>query len=618
MAKKKVVLFTEAKKRACECDAETIAFFRRNPCIACEMLLGIRLLDSQKYILESTWNASHSVWACSRNFGKSFIGAIIMILKALLYENQAIYIVSSVGDQSKETFNKIEEIVLRLGKTSASIKSLKDIAEKETKKSNSANKTGFSHNPSGYHVEFYNGSEIYTLNGNPDANRSRRASLIFFDEAAFCSDELITVCEAFATQNSDFITDVDTNYNPETEPRRVPTQLIYASSQDDMTKLFYKHYKNFAIKMLAGDRNYFVCDMICDTAIDTYMNGRKYTPLLTREKVEAALKANRDKALREYYNKPTMDGGVSQIIKWATVRRNERDILPSLQWKPDQKICLAFDPSRTDDNSILTAMQIYEDPEIGFCGDIVNCVNMIDLASRRKFKLDSNRQLEELHNWLSIYNGQNPDYEYIDCLLIDQGAGGGGTSTYADHLLNNWKDKYGKEHRGLIDASHEIYEGYQKRYPDAVDKVRLINPRKYRTQMVEEFIELMELGVIHFPREWNGSDYIRIFSGADSNGEEVFKTYELSEDEKLALTNIDLAKIEITSIHKTQNPEKTSVTYALAKDKENKMHDDRFYSIILLAHRLYELRRSKSVRDRVIHQNTDFTNKFCFRKPKIK
>lgn len=569
---RQAVIMTEIKRRACELDAATIAYYRRNPCIACEDLLGIKLLDSQKYILQSTWNASHSVWCCSRNFGKSFIGAIIIILKALLYENQAIYIVSSVGDQSKETFSKIEEIIMRIGKTSASIKSLKDIAEKETVKS-PTNKTGFNHNPAGYHVEFYNGSEIFTLNGNPDSNRSRRATFIFFDEAAFCSDELIAVCEAFATQNTDFITATDSDYNPEIEPRRVPTQLLYASSQDDMTKMFYKHYKNFALKMLAGDRNYFVCDMVCDTAIETYMQGKPYTPLLTREKVDAALKANREKALREYYNKPTMDGGVSQIIKWGTIRRNERDILPILSWNANQKIALALDPSRTQDNSILTAMRIYKDQELGYCGDIINCVNMVDVASRKKYKLDSNRQIEEIRNYLMKYNGQNPDYEYIDCLLIDQGAGGGGTSTYADQLLNNWKDRYGKEHRGLIDASHEIYEGYTKRYPDAIDKLRLISPKKYRTQMVEEFIELMGLGVIHLPREWNGSDFIRFASGVDSSGEEILKTYELSDEEKMALTNIDLAKIEITSIHKTQNPEKTTVSYALAKDKENKMHE---------------------------------------------
>ena len=97
-----------------------------------------------------------------------------------------------------ETFNKIEEIVTRVGKTAASIRSLQDIAEKETVKS-STNKSGFSHNPAGYIVEFYNGSSIHTLNSKPDSVRGKRSGLIFFGEAAFCSDGLIVVCEAFAT-----------------------------------------------------------------------------------------------------------------------------------------------------------------------------------------------------------------------------------------------------------------------------------------------------------------------------------------------------------------------------------------------------------------------------------
>ena len=174
-------LMSERKKRICELDAESIAFYRRNPCIACEDLLGIKLIDSQKYILQQSWNKPHVLWCCSRNFGKSFLGAIFMVLKAILYENQAIYIVSSVGDQSKETFTKIEEIVLRIGKTSASIRSLKDIVEKETVKS-ANNKTGFSHAQAGFHVEFYNGSEIFTLNGNPDNNRSKFIIYIFIIE----------------------------------------------------------------------------------------------------------------------------------------------------------------------------------------------------------------------------------------------------------------------------------------------------------------------------------------------------------------------------------------------------------------------------------------------------
>lgn len=585
-------LMSERKKRICELDSESIAFYRRNPCIACEELLGIKLIDSQKYILQASWNKPHVLWCCSRNFGKSFLGAIFMILKAILYENQAIYIVSSVGDQSKETFSKIEEIVLRIGKTAASIDSLKDIVEKETKKSGN-NKTGFGHAQSGFHVEFYNGSEIFTLNGNPDNNRSRRATLVFFDEAAFSSDELIAVCEAFATQNTEFKTSVAKDFNPETLKRKCPTQLVYASSQDDMSKIFYQHYKNFTKKMIAGDRDYIVVDMICDTAIKTFMEGKPYTALLTQDKVDAAMKANREKALREYYNQPTRDGGVNQIVKWGTIRRNETFYLPQLCYKPNTRIALALDPARTLDNSILSAMNIVNDKDYGYMGEIVNCVNFVDQTSKKGYKLDSNRQLEEIRNYLDVYNGMHNDYQNIDILLIDQGAGGGGTSTYADGLLNDWVGRDGRKHRGLIDKSHEIYKGYEHLYPNAIDKLRLINPKKYRTQMVDEFIELMNLGVIKFPYEFKQEFIAMAKKGEDDT--ETIENYQLSDEEILTLANIDLMKSEITSIYKYENAEKTSKSYALAKDKESKMHDDRFYTVIMLAHYLYDLRRGQTV-----------------------
>ena len=602
--KQRAPIITAVKRKIYECDAATIAFYRRNPVIAARDLLGIQLFDAQAYMLEQSWNAGHVVWACSRNFGKSFVGSVFIILKAILYEDQAIYIVSSVGDQAKETFNKIEQIVTRSGNTASSIRSLLDIAEKQTEKS-STNKTGFSHNPAGYTVKFYNGSTITTLNSKPDSIRGKRATLLFFDEAAFCSDELIAACEPFTTQDGDFVTDTDKNYNPETQARKAPNQLVYASSQDTMNKVFYKYYKDFAKKMIAGNRDYFVCDMICDVAIHVYMNGEPYKPLLSQDKVDAALKTSREKAMREYYNKPSRDGGVNQIVKWGTVRRNERKYLPQLYWDKQYKYVIAFDPARTMDNSIVSIMRIYNDPENGMCGDIINCVNMVDLANSKKYKMDSNRQIEELRELILHYNGQNPDYEYIDSLMIDQGAGGGGTSTYADGLLNNWTDKSGTEHRGFIDANHELYEGYDARYPDAVDKLRLISPRKFRSVMFEELIELMNLGVVHFPLEYNGGDYVQVVDGVDkATGQEILKTHELSLDEQTAWVNIDLMKNEITSMQKTTNPENTSVTYALPPDRANKMHDDRAYTLVLLAHRLYELRRKDKVRQSAVETMT--------------
>lgn len=197
-------------------------------------------------------------------------------------------------------------------------------------------------------------------------------------------------------------------------------------------------------------------------------------------------------------------------------------------------------------------------------------------------------------------------------MLIDAGSGGGGQSAYADRLLEDWKDAKGHKHCGLIDKDNELYSGYTKLYRNAIDKLRLINPRTYRTQMVEEFIELFNLGVIRLPNEYNGQDFLRLPQGEGKEDE----LYYLSNEEKLSLNQIDLMKIEITSIHKMTNPEKTSVRYALPKEKENRLHDDRFYVMILLAHRLYELRREKAMRTR--KKTTDISALLQMRAPKIR
>ncbi len=114
--------------------------------------------------------------------------------------------------------------------------------------------------------------------------------------------------------------------------------------------------------------------------------------------------------------------------------------------------------------------------------------------------------------------------------------------------------------------------------------------------MFGELIELMDIGVIRFPYEYDGRDFVKI-KKSESKDEEEFEEYELSDDEKLALVNIDLMKQEITAIEKISNKENTSVTYALSSEAVRKnYHDDRAYVLILLAHRLYELRRKNTVR----------------------
>lgn len=583
-----------------EKNAEIIKFWRRNPVIACEQILGIKLLDAQKYILQESWTKPYVLWCCSRNFGKSFLGAIFMILKFLLFENQQIYIISSVGSQSQETFMKIEKIAKQ---RIESTKSLKDIFRNEVVTS-PANQDGFTHNPASFHTLSYNGSEIFTLNGNPDNNRSKRATLVFFDEAGFSSDEIVLISEAFATQDSNFATSTDEGFNLDTQRKKNPTQLIYASSSSDVDTIFYKRYREFSKKMFLGDTRYFVADIPCDIPLNPLMDGEVHPPLLKKEQVDNAMKSNREKAMREYYNRFTTDGGDAQVFKRGVLVRNSTIQLPQLFNKTNnEKFVLAFDPARSYDNSICSAMKVIHDPNIGWYGEICNVVSMLDIEKKKKTPMRTPEQINYFKDLLLNYNGNSPDYENILAVMFDSGAGGGGISAFADNLLSEWTDSKGNLHKGLIDLKHDEYKDLAHKYPNAADKLRLISPKKYKKQMVEELKELLDLDLIKFTKEYDGKGYINQI--IDNEKERKIKEHHLTLDEEIALINIDLMKEETVAIHRFRSGN-GNVSYDLPKDKENKIGDDRFYTLLMLAHFLYELRRENITN--IKHPDIDWAN----------
>lgn len=97
----KKIALTDARKKIYIADAKTMNYWRRNLCIAAQDLLGVFLSDSQSWVMQGTSTAESAWWACSRAWGKSFMIAVYCILRAILYPNQKIYIISSVGNQAK-------------------------------------------------------------------------------------------------------------------------------------------------------------------------------------------------------------------------------------------------------------------------------------------------------------------------------------------------------------------------------------------------------------------------------------------------------------------------------------------------------------------------------------
>ena len=56
-----------------------IQYGRQNPVWFIENIFRVTLLDFQKYIIMGSWTAERVCWVCSRNGGKTFLGAIYMM-----------------------------------------------------------------------------------------------------------------------------------------------------------------------------------------------------------------------------------------------------------------------------------------------------------------------------------------------------------------------------------------------------------------------------------------------------------------------------------------------------------------------------------------------------------
>ena len=167
----------------------------------------------------------------------------------------------------------------------------------------------------------------------------------------------------------------------------------------------------------------------------------------------------------------------------------------------------------------------------------------------------------------------------------------------SDYLLEDWHDKNGTKHKGLIDKSHKANETSKNIYLDAVDIVKLVDPKGNRNAIFESIEKMVKLGVVTFPAEYNDKDYL---SFIEDNGEEI--KYDLNEDEKISLIQIELLKTEIITMCKYES--NGNITYNYPPDKRT-MHDDRVFMFGLLCFYLAQLRRGQIVNK---PQQTDYAS----------
>ena len=590
----------------------------RNPTKFMERFIGVDLLDVQTYTFMNSWDKMYALWLCTRNYGKSTLLALYYMTRGMLLNNCRCYICAGTSDQSIETFEKIVSIAKN---EIESFTGLTDVFRNEVV-INMTNNDGFIRNPAGFTYRLYNGSFVKTLNSNVNAKRGKRAEAVCFDESGFLDEEVFQVIEPYTAQDKNF--KMGGSVNVTTLPKELPNQLLYTSSASTTDSYFYKKYKEYSKAMIWGSKDHFVADINCEIMFNATYRGKIYpASLLTKEKVDNAMRENKEKALREYYNIFTSDGGADAIFKRSMIVKNST-IRPPIMFNDtkDRLFALAYDPARSMDNSFV----LVGDSSDNWRMRIANGINFMDLSKKNKTPMRTPEQVKKLKQLILDYNGDGvDDYTNISNIFIDAGSGGAGVNI-ADYLMEDWYEE-GHEgeqkylHRGLIDK--EQSSDYVKKFPNAVDKIKLLPPTMYKSIIYEAAIEMMRLDLIDFTAEYDNKGYLTMLDIDEkemakakkdliakykdksmSKGEldrlveeelqernlASTKIYKLSPDEELGLVQIDSLKEEMVNMVRKKR-ESGKDGFELSTEKQNKLHDDRSYCFSMLCYGLSELRR---------------------------
>lgn len=558
-------------------------YFQCNPVAGIDFWFNIELLDSQALAVQRTWNCPNSLIVATRGWGKSTVIDLETMMKDMCFCNYWTYIASGSGSQAEQTFTTLERIANDNIDTFAG--STGKIFKDEIKIKNAAG-DGFSHSSNGFNYEVYNGSMTQTLNSNIDKKRGMRGNVIF-DESGFLSEEMMNVYSAFAIVNKSLKTGKDASgrsidpIRQRTFATDIPNQKFYISSASSTDTKFYSLYRDFAKRQIMGDPDYCVLHIDCELAFKPTLHGEIIAPLLSRSTVESEMRTNPEKARREYYCQFTTEAGSDAIVKRGVITRNEETRKPiHCNETGNKKYGLFYDPARQMDNSFILVAEFYDyvqkDGTIDKRAKIVNGVNLLDVGKKIKSPMRTPDQVEYLKQMILDYNAGADGYENIVGIWIDAGSGGGGVNI-ADYLMADWETADGMVHRGLIDK--EFSADYVGRFPNAVDKVHLMSPSKYKSEMYEALIEMLTQDKISFTSTYDNKDYLTVFDidqdKLDAEREKIIeklkknkklnekefeeklqeeldkvqsvntKTIKLDWKDKIALANIDALKEEL-------------------------------------------------------------------------
>lgn len=227
-----------------------ISYFRQFPHVFAKEYLGIKLYDFQIVALHQMMHRQNIICIECRNLGKTFLTAVYMCTRCILYPKTKVIIVAPEKSQSAETITKIKEIMMTSPQLRAEISDISD----------SINNT---------HAIFHNGSTIRTVTMS-EGSRSKRANLVVIDEYVWTDKDIIdNVITNFLgdPRKPEYLKNPKYFGKPEYEFLKEPDTEIYLSSAGHKSSWAYQRFEDYAKKMIKGDKDFFVCDIPYQTAV---------------------------------------------------------------------------------------------------------------------------------------------------------------------------------------------------------------------------------------------------------------------------------------------------------------------------------------------------------------
>ena len=571
-----------------------IQWGRKNPVQFIELVLGIKLMDYQKWMVAMSWVAEYACFTCSRNIGKSFIVGCIAMARNILFPKYQTRIVSENWTTANDTFKKMEDIATNQIKTIVNTNTV-FIDELLKTKSDS---DGFTHDAkNGSQCSLINGSEITAVAGRSKSARGKRANMLIADEAGFISRELFDdIFDPYLAQDSKF--KLGTTFDPEVYPQDVPNIRLYVGSASDTDSYFYSMYKLCTKRMLMGDKRYFAADLSCEIPMHPTVDGKPVPPLLSQEEVDRKMRQNEIAANREYYNIFDHFNLEDAVVTRSDIISNTEYFIPYIRSNSSAlKYIIAFDPAAKLDNSPVLVMEVTKQGKeiIGRTVYMENLVVTYGDGSKRPMRVDE--QVERLRFLINAFNGKDsPAYEKVTLVL--DGGSGGQASAITQELAKDWKDNFGNLKRGVYDEDNEYSVRWAEPYKHCVSGcLKIIEPRKFRNAMFEAAKVLVPQGFIKFSPPCPKYDVLVTEDGSEKK---------ITKTEMAALIQLDLMKEEIISMVRTKTPT-GGITYQLPPEKRGKIKDDRNYTFVLACWELKNMREDEEFGD---GKALDYSNMF--------